>query len=189
MTLKHPEYARGISSAELIKEAIEFCDTELDSFDGMDFDSDSEVCCQRSNTFIRELARRLETATPAPQPKPLPSQPAERDDRRAEVEAVDYDAGYLNDFGGGNVEWWWDYLRAEIERANEHWRGQIDTLTADRDRLKARVEERDAQIEAAREFVKRHPKLTIIDLAEFEAFLKVPAAFDAARQALKGEHA
>lgn len=69
MTLKHPEYARGISSAELIKEAIEFCDTELDSFDGMDFDSDSEVCCQRSNTFIRELARRLETATPAPQPK------------------------------------------------------------------------------------------------------------------------
>lgn len=86
MTLKHPEYARGISSAELIKEAIEFCDTELDSFDGMDFDSDSEVCCQRSNTFIRELARRLETATPAPQPQPLPSQPAEQDDRRAEVE-------------------------------------------------------------------------------------------------------
>lgn len=34
----------------------------------------------------------------------------------------DYDAGLLNDWGGGNVEWWQDYLRAEIARANEHWR-------------------------------------------------------------------
>ena len=40
----------------------------------------------------------------------------------------DYDAGLLNDFGGGNVEWWQDYLRAEIERANEWWRSQT-TLT------------------------------------------------------------
>jgi hypothetical protein len=45
------------------------------------------------------------------------------------------------------------------------------------------------QIEAAREFVKRHPKLSLIDLAEFEAFLKVPAAMDAvlARALLQGE--
>lgn len=65
MTLKHPEYASGISDAELIKEAIEFCDEELESFAGMDYDSDSEVCCQRSNTFIRELVLRLEAATAA----------------------------------------------------------------------------------------------------------------------------
>ena len=30
-----------------------------------------------------------------------------------------YDAGLLNDWGGGNVEWWQDYLRAEIERSND----------------------------------------------------------------------
>lgn len=34
----------------------------------------------------------------------------------------DYDAGLLNDYGGGEVEWWQDYLRAEIGRANDYWR-------------------------------------------------------------------
>ena len=34
----------------------------------------------------------------------------------------------------------------------------------------------DAQLNAAREFVLRHPMLGDADLAEFEAFLKVPAA-------------
>jgi hypothetical protein len=42
----------------------------------------------------------------------------------------DYDAGLLNDFGGGNVDWWQDYLRAEIARANEHWRAQYDDQAA-----------------------------------------------------------
>lgn len=63
MALQHPYYAHGISTDELIKEAIEFCDEELDSFDGMEYDSDSEVCCQRSNTFIRELIRRLQNSS------------------------------------------------------------------------------------------------------------------------------
>jgi hypothetical protein len=35
---------------------------------------------------------------------------------------LDYDAGLLNDFGGGNVGWWQDYIRAEIGRANDYWR-------------------------------------------------------------------
>jgi hypothetical protein len=43
-------------------------------------------------------------------------------------ELEDYDAGLLNDFGGGNVEWWHDYLRAEIGRANDFWREQIHGL-------------------------------------------------------------
>lgn len=34
----------------------------------------------------------------------------------------------------------------------------------------------EAKVEAAREFVKRHPSLTLIDLAEFEAFLRLDAA-------------
>lgn len=39
----------------------------------------------------------------------------------------DYDAGLLNDFGGGDVGWWQDYLRAEIGRANDYWREQYAT--------------------------------------------------------------
>lgn len=34
-----------------------------------------------------------------------------------------------------------------------------------------------AQVEAAREFVKRHPALTPVDLAEFETFMRFPSAF------------
>jgi hypothetical protein len=41
----------------------------------------------------------------------------------------DYDAGLLNNFGGGNVEWWQDYLRAEIGRANDFWRDQVSALS------------------------------------------------------------
>lgn len=48
--------------------------------------------------------------------------------RRQAAEESDYDAGYLNDFGGGNVSWWHDYLRAEIARANDHWRAILAAL-------------------------------------------------------------
>jgi hypothetical protein len=41
----------------------------------------------------------------------------------------------------------------------------------------ARGEKAEAEVQAAREFVLRHPRLTETDRAEFEAFLKVPAAF------------
>lgn len=40
----------------------------------------------------------------------------------------DYDAGLLNDFGGGNVDWWLDYIRSEIGRANDHWRDALRAL-------------------------------------------------------------
>jgi len=39
-----------------------------------------------------------------------------------------YDAGILNDFGGGNVGWWQDYIRAELERAHDHYQQQVDAL-------------------------------------------------------------
>jgi DNA repair exonuclease SbcCD ATPase subunit len=52
-----------------------------------------------------------------------------------------YDAGLLNDFGGGNVEWWWDYLRAEIGRCNDFHQETIARLTEEVERLKGEVEE------------------------------------------------
>lgn len=36
-----------------------------------------------------------------------------------------YDAGLLNDFGGGNVSWWHDYIRSELARSEEYWRDEI----------------------------------------------------------------
>lgn len=38
-----------------------------------------------------------------------------------------YDAGLLNDFGGGNVEWWQDYIRAELGNAHDFYQSQVTT--------------------------------------------------------------
>jgi hypothetical protein len=46
------------------------------------------------------------------------------------VALEEYDAGLLNDYGGGNVEWWQDYIRAELGRAYEHYQSQITTPPA-----------------------------------------------------------
>jgi len=53
-----------------------------------------------------------------------------------------YDAGLLNDYGGGDVGWWQDYLRAELGRAEEFYRDQHDRLMAEKDAEIARL--RDA---------------------------------------------
>lgn len=34
-----------------------------------------------------------------------------------------YDAGLLGDGGGGDVDWWHDYIRVELARADEYYRG------------------------------------------------------------------
>lgn len=41
-----------------------------------------------------------------------------------------YDAGKMNDYGGGNVEWWWDYMRAELGRAHDFYTEQAGELIA-----------------------------------------------------------
>lgn len=47
----------------------------------------------------------------------------------AKYEKLDaYDAGYLNDYGGGNVSWWHDYIRAELDRAHDFYVAQIKEL-------------------------------------------------------------
>jgi len=53
----------------------------------------------------------------------LESSQAEKD-KGEDIE--DYDAGLLNDYGGGNVGWWQDYIRNVLAACNEHWR---ETLT------------------------------------------------------------
>jgi len=42
------------------------------------------------------------------------------------LRTLDYDPGLLNDFGGGNIEWWQDYIRSEIARCNAYWRTSIE---------------------------------------------------------------
>ena len=56
-------------------------------------------------------------------------------EQQAQQEPValeEYDAGLLNDFGGGNVYWWWDYIRAELGRAYEHYQSQMLSPPAQR---------------------------------------------------------
>jgi hypothetical protein len=48
------------------------------------------------------------------------------------AEFTDYQiAGSMGDYGGGNVDWWHDYIRTEIARANEHWREQVEAQAKD----------------------------------------------------------
>ena len=42
-----------------------------------------------------------------------------------------YDSGLLNDYGRGNVQWWQDYIRAEVARCNDHWRMILETTEED----------------------------------------------------------
>jgi hypothetical protein len=64
-------------------------------------------------TFAKLVAAKEREALAQPEQEP--------------VALEEYDAGLLNDFGGGNVEWWWDYIRAELGRAYEHYQSQITT--------------------------------------------------------------
>jgi len=68
-------------------------------------------------------------------------------DARGDVRRlVNYDAGLLNDFGGGDVNWWQDYLRAEIERANEFWREQTEQALAAEGVQAGEVEQRAREL-------------------------------------------
>jgi hypothetical protein len=43
----------------------------------------------------------------------------------AELELEEYDAGLLGYFGGGDVEWWQDYIRDLLGRAHDHYQSQV----------------------------------------------------------------
>lgn len=75
------------------------------------------------------------------------------------ADMADYDAGLLNHFGGGDVEWWQDYLRAELGRANDFWRDQaadaLSALQAENERLRGDLRDERINHIAAREWVGR----------------------------------
>lgn len=56
-----------------------------------------------------------------------------------------YDPGLLNDFGGGNIEWWQDYIRCEVEACNIYWQDIVTDLEIRIDELEADLEEANSQ--------------------------------------------
>ena len=55
-----------------------------------------------------------------------------------------YDAGLLGNGGGGDVDWWQDYIRAELERAHEYYSDQHEALqrsNAEKDEALRRIKE------------------------------------------------
>ena len=80
-----------------------------------------------------------------------------------------YDAGLLSDFGGGNVDWWQDYIRAELARAHDHYQVQIDNLAAPASALPAREMEAWQPIATAidaLEILNRRPRPMCRDCAD-----------------------
>ncbi len=57
------------------------------------------------------------------------------------VEFNEYDSGLLNDFGGGQVDWWWDYIRTEVWKANERGKVQFDYLLKRVEELKSTLKD------------------------------------------------
>lgn len=45
------------------------------------------------------------------------------------LEELDYDPGLLNNYGGGDVDWWMDYIRSEINACNAYWRSLLEAHT------------------------------------------------------------
>lgn len=68
---------------------------------------------------------------------------AEQPAQQEPVTLEEYDAGLLSNFGGGNVYWWWDYIRAELGRAYEHYQSQMLSPPAQRKPLTREVINRD----------------------------------------------
>jgi len=69
----------------------------------------------------------------------------------------DYDCGLINDYGGGNVEWWRNYIKAEVTRANEWWRNQVidgeQALETEIVKLEAELARKGAEIAQLRKIL------------------------------------
>ena len=103
-----------------------------------------------------------------------------------------YDAGLLNDYGGGDVGWWQDYLRAELGRAEEFYRNQHDSIVAEKDAEIERLREALRPFSEALSVYRNFSEHQLILLSEDNpkgrrlAHL-LPEQFAVARAALKGD--
>lgn len=78
-----------------------------------------------------------------------------------------YDAGLLNDYGGGNIEWWHDYIRAELGRAEEFYEQQLQQAR------------REGWEQAKMEAADQCSNLTAYTLAESDMMLACCCTIDA----------
>lgn len=83
-------------------------------------DGEFEVCAKLSVDEITQICRDLRGAKYA---LDIAEQKLASMENQ---EPEPYDAGFLNDFGGGNVSWWHDYIRAELDRAHDHYVKQFN---------------------------------------------------------------
>jgi hypothetical protein len=88
------------------RELLERCKLLADDPMGLDFEEHAAIY------------NELNDAIKAPQTEPVGE----------EVELDAYSCGLMNDWGGGNVEWWWDYIRHEIGAAHDHYQDQHQRL-------------------------------------------------------------
>jgi hypothetical protein len=59
----------------------------------------------------------------------ISAQPEQEPETKLEPILLDeYDAGLLSDFGSGDVSWWQDYMRAELERAHDYYQSQVNQV-------------------------------------------------------------
>lgn len=93
------------------------CRVSSDKLRDISYEAINDETANYENTFIADLCFDLL-------------------DAREQLEAMqdgaskldDYDSGYMNDYGGGNIGWWQDYIRAEVNRCNDFWRSQIENI-------------------------------------------------------------
>jgi len=57
-----------------------------------------------------------------------------------------YDAGLLGGYGGESVGWWHDYIRAELDRAHDHYAGQHSALLDALDAAESRATAAEARV-------------------------------------------
>lgn len=124
---QHEEDQRLIAQAagEVLtwKEEVNFAKQQLSKtcscrLAGNDFAQKCSFHAEREDV-LHEWAARAKTAE---------QQLAEAATVVEQFELDEYDAGCLNDYGGGNVGWWQDYVRYELNRAYECYKEQVDSL-------------------------------------------------------------
>lgn len=98
---------QSADSSESLREIIE---READRFFEWPSADKSHVTAVSTKLFAEHIATLY--ASPIPANKPA-------------ISLDQYDAGHLNDYGGGNVGWWHDYIRSELERAYDFYQDQV----------------------------------------------------------------